>query len=244
VRELVRPRFWAAHLVMVLAVVVAVLAGIWQLSVWQAARAASTIDPTKDAPVALAHLMGGDSAFPGRALGRPVRFSGTWLSQSTLFVKDRELHGRRGYWVVTPVLVGKSAMPVVRGWSTSATAPAVDGQVSLTGWLQPSEDTGATDTDPDDDVIPEMATASLVQHVDDDLYSAFVVQDGATGGLDQVTPASTTQVSSTDHLRNLLYAFQWWIFGGLAIYIWWRWCRDQLDPEAAQAARERQPVGG
>lgn len=226
---------------MVLAVAVAVLAGIWQLHVWQAARAASTVDPTKDAPVALASLMGGDSAFPGRDLGRPVRFSGTWLSQSTLFIEDRELRGRRGYWVVTPVLVGKSAMPVVRGWSPDAAAPPVSGQVSLTGWLQPSEDSGSIDTDPDDDVVPEMATASLVQHVDYDLYSAFVVQEAASG-LAQVTPASTPQVSSTDHLRNLLYAFQWWIFGGLAIYIWGRWLRDQLELEDEEAAEEGQPA--
>jgi surfeit locus 1 family protein len=232
---------------MVLAVAVAVLAGIWQLHVWQAARAASAVDPTKDAPVALASLMGGDSAFPGRALGRPVHFSGTWLPQSTLFVEDRELRGRRGYWVVTPVLVGKSAMPVVRGWSPDAHAPAVSGQVGVTGWLQPSEDSGATDTNPGDDVVPEMATASLVQHVDDDLYSAFVVQEGVSTsstshGLEQVTPASTLQVSSTDHLRNLLYAFQWWIFGGLAIYIWGRWLRDQLELEVEEAAEEGQPA--
>jgi surfeit locus 1 family protein len=226
---------------MVLAVAVAVLAGIWQLHVWQVARAASTVDPTKDAPVALSTLMGGDSAFPGKALGRPVRFSGTWLPQRTLYVEDRELHGDKGYWVVTPVLVGRSAMPVVRGWSRSDTAPAVSGQVSLTGWLQPSEDSGTTDTDPGDDVIPEMATAGIVQHVDDDLYSAFVVQEDAAGGLDQVTPASTPQVSSTDHLRNLLYAFQWWIFGGLAIYIWWRWCRDQVELEEERLEQEAQP---
>ena len=31
------------------------------------------------------------------------------------------------------------------------------------------------------------------------------------------------------HLRNLLYAFQWWIFGAFAIYMWVRWCRDELE---------------
>jgi hypothetical protein len=128
----------------------------------------------------------------------------------------------------------------------------VSGQVSVTGWLQPSEDTGDTDTDPGDDVIPEMATASVVEHVDHDLYSAFVVQKGVSTGstsptttgaaLEQVTPASTPQVSSTDHLRNLLYAFQWWIFGGLAIYIWSRWCRDQLELDDLEAVGEGQPA--
>jgi cytochrome oxidase assembly protein ShyY1 len=164
-----------------------------------------------------------------------------------VYVAHRELHGRTGYWVVTPVLVGRSAMPVVRGWSAHTQAPGLHGTAHVTGWLQPSEDSGAIDTDPGDDVIPEMQVADLVQHVPDDLYSAFVVQEGvsrAGGSLGQVSAQSASQVSSTDHLRNLLYAFQWWIFGGLAIYIWSRWCRDQLEVEVQEAVRERQPAAG
>jgi hypothetical protein len=31
--------------------------------------------------------------------------------------------------------------------------------------------------------------------------------------------------------RNLFYAIEWWIFGGFAVFIWVRWCRDSLlDP--------------
>ena len=82
-----------------------------------------------------------------------------------------------------------------------------------------------------------MRVASLIQRVDADLYSGFVVRRDAEAGLRQVTPESIPQVSSTDHLQNLLYGFQWWIFGGLAIYIWWRWCRDQLET-ADEAADE------
>ena len=247
VRELVRPRYWPAHLLMVLAVVAAALLGVWQLHVWQVGREAAANDLTTRAPVPLEQVMGGDDAFPGQDLGRPVRFSGTWMPQSTLFVQDRDLHGSRGYWVMTPVLVGgKSAMPVVRGWSPRAQAPAVSGPAEVTGWLQPSEGSGAIDTNPGDDVIPEMRIASVVQHVDADLYSAFVVQkDGSTAGaLRQVTPESIPEVSSTDHLRNLLYAFQWWIFGAMAVYIWWRWCRDQLEAEGMEAVGEEQPVAG
>ena len=53
-----------------------------------------------------------------------------------------------------------------------------------------------------------------------------------------MTPESIPEVSSTDHLRNLLYAFQWWIFGGFAVYVWGRWCRDQLE-----ARPRRRPSG-
>jgi len=145
---------------------------------------------------------------------------------------------------MTPVLVGDSAMPVVRGWSAQPRAAEPSGPVEVQGWLQASEGTIAPDDGPEDDVIPEMPIASVVQHVDADLYSAYVVaRDEGAGGdsLEQVTPASVPKVSSTNHLRNLLYALQWWIFAGLAIFIWVRWCRDALERERVDL--EPSPAG-
>ena len=41
-------------------------------------------------------------------------------------------------------------------------------------------------------------------------------------------------------LRNLLYAFQWWVFGAFAIFMWWRWLTEDVlgrgRPEAASTA--------
>jgi len=242
---LLRPRYWGAHLLLVLAVVAAVLLGLWQLHVWQAARDSEALDLTRKPAIPLTRVMGGDDPFPGQYLGQPVSLRGSWMPKGTVYVSDRDLGARRGYWVVTPVLVGRSAMPVVRGWSPRAQAPAPTGEVTVDGWLQPSEGTGAVDGDGHDDVIPEMRVASMVEHVDADLYSGFVVsrQAAATtastayAGLAQVTPESIPEVSGTTSLRNLLYAIQWWIFGGFAVYIWSRWCRDtlaDLDPDPAQ----------
>src|SRR6476620_11330004 len=228
---------------MVLALAAAIGLGIWQSHAWQAGRAADARDLTHAAALPLGKVMTGDEAFPGQYLGQPVVFAGRWLPAGTLYVADRDLHGKRGYWVMTPVLVGDRAMPVVRGWSAKPEAPEPSGTVEVRGYLQASEGTGATDNDPEDDVIPEMRIASVVEHVDADLYSAYVVAKDAgagTDGLEKVTPESVPEVSNTSHLRNLLYAFQWWIFGGFAIYIWLRWCRDQLEA----AAEPAQPVAG
>ena len=240
---LLRPRYWGAHLLMLVALAAAIGLGIWQLHAWQAGRDADARDLSTAAALPLHQVMSGDDPFPGEYLGQPVTFEGTWLPKGTLYVADRDLHGKRGYWVMTPVLVGDSAMPVVRGWSARPEAPAPSGPVSVEGYLQASEGTGATDADPEDDVIQEMRIASVVEHVDADLYSAYVVaKDAGTGtdGLAKVSPESVPEVSTTSHLRNLLYAFQWWIFGGFAIYIWQRWCRDQLEA----AAEPAQPVAG
>jgi cytochrome oxidase assembly protein ShyY1 len=232
---------------MVLALSAAVALGLWQYDAWGAGRAAEARDLSLAAPQPLAQVMSGDDPFPGEHLGRPVSFSGEWLGGGTIYVADRQLDGRRGYWVVTPVLVEDSAMPVVRGWSAEPDAPVPTGAVEVEGWLQASEGNSLRDDDPRDDVIPEMRIPSVVEHVDADLYSAYVVADtsagslrGASEGLEPVPPESVPEVSSSTHLRNLLYAFQWWVFGGFAIYIWWRWCRDtstQSEP-AEQVASE------
>jgi len=42
--------------------------------------------------------------------------------------------------------------------------------------------------------------------------------------------------SARGGLQNLLYALQWWVFGILAIYIWWRWCQEQLHPREGDPA--------
>jgi surfeit locus 1 family protein len=234
VSPLLTPRSWGAHLLMVAAVAAAVFLGLWQLHVWEAARADEARDLSKAEPKPLAKVMSGDSPFPGQYLGQPVAFRGEWVADSTLYVQDREVHGKRGYWVVTPVQVGQSAMPVVRGWSPKAEAPTVTGPVAVEGWLQASEGAGADDPDPHDDVIPEMRIASIVEHVDADLYSGYVVDREPTGDLVAVPPDSVPKISASTSLRNLLYAFQWWVFAGFAIYIWVRWCRDVVDADRAE----------
>lgn len=230
---LLAPRYWGAHLLMLVAVAAAVALGLWQLTVWEAARANEARDLSNAEPMRLEKAMSGDSTFPGKYLGQPVSFSGEWLGAGTLYVADRDLDGRRGYWVMTPVLVGDSAMPVVRGWSREPRAPVPSGAVDVEGWLQASEGTSASDDDAGDDVIPEMRVASIVEHVDADLYSGYVVDREPTDGLDAVTPESVPEVSGSTSLRNLLYAFQWWIFGVFAIYIWTRWCRDTWEQTRA-----------
>lgn len=238
--RLLAPRYWGGHLLMVAAVAIATGLGLWQLDAWRTHRAEAARDLSHAPAVPLDRVMTGDSPFPGRSLGRPVTFAGRWLGQDTVYVADRYAGHRRGYWVVTPVLVdgGQSAMPVVRGWLARPHAPATDGPVQVTGWLQATEGSGPLDDDPHDDVIPTMRVASLVEHVDADLYSGYVVARSAssgTDGLERVTPAAIPKVSGFTALRNLLYALQWWVFGGFAVFVWWRWCRDVLHPPEPHA---------
>ena len=227
---------------MIVSVAIAAGLGLWQLDAWQQHRADAARDLASRPAVPLATLMTGDSPFPGRSVDQPVSFTGSWLGEDTLYVSDRALGDRTGYWVVTPVLVDgtHSAMPVVRGWSARPSAPPPTGAVQVTGWLQATEADDAVDTDPHDDVIPAMRIASLVEHVDQDLYSGYVVARDVAGSTDSaprlepVTPPKSPGVSATTGLRNLLYGIEWWVFGGFAVFVWVRWCRDSLTVPATE----------
>ncbi len=251
-RTLVSPRMLGLHLMAVVAVTAAVLLGLWQYDAWRTGRDLEARDLANAAALPLDDVMTSDATFPADQVGRPVSFSGTWVPESTVLVSDRNLDGRSGWWVVTPVAVCSAgeacdsapAMLVVRGWtgSPNAVPAAPTGRVSLTGWLQPGEGAGLPDPDPEDDVLPELRIASAIQHVDQDLYGGYVIaRDGTppgalAGDLEPVTPASLPEPEATTKLRNILYAIEWWVFGGFALFLWWRWVRDELDRVRAAAA--------
>ena len=214
--------------------------GVWQLQAWQDRREAEARDLTQLAPVPLTDVMGPDDPFPGADLGRPVSVEGEWLPQGAFYVSGREDAGRDGLWLVVPLAVGSAtepAIPVVLGWT-----PAVDpslvptGAGSVTGWLQPPEGNGSFDDDPDDDVVPQLRTADAIQRVDNDLFSAYAVATSPSAGLEPATLDSLPQVGKFTALRNLLYAFEWWFFGGFAAFVWWRWLRDEQAVAAATEA--------
>jgi cytochrome oxidase assembly protein ShyY1 len=155
-----------------------------------------------------------------------------------VFVSGREHQGRSGFWAVTPLAVSAPAgpaIPVVRGWvpSPDEAPPAPTGRVDLVGGLQPPEGSTAVDEDPEDDVLPQLRIADLIHRVDQDLYGAYVVAAQPTTGLERADLEQLPDAGSFTALRNLLYALEWWVFGGFAAFIWWRYLRDNVQQEDA-----------
>ena len=253
------PRLWPAHLLALAAVAVASGLGLWQWQSWESQRDAAARDLTAVDPIPLTDALGPDDPFPGAMVGQPVVVTGTWVPAGTVYVAGRPQDGRDGAWAVTPLEVdgvGGSALLVVRGWAPAvgdAPAPPT-GDAELVAWLQPPEGTGEVDADPTDDVLPQLRIADAIQHVDQDLYGAFaVVADRATdgdwpvgdravnagtAGLQPVAPPQQPEVGVLTSLRNLLYALEWWVFGGFAVFLWWRFVRDQ---QSADAGEDRVP---
>ena len=223
-------RRWPGHLLVAVLLGGAALLGSWQWGAGQAERDASALDLTDRDPVALSDVLGPDDPFPAPSVGQPVTVSGTWVDEATVFVTRGD-----SYWVVTPLVVddpaaGGAALPVVRGVSEEPSAAPISGDAELTGWLQPGEGTGAGDEDPTDDVLPQLRPADLVQRLDEDLYSGYLVSQEPTEGL---TAASLEQLPQPDRftgLRNFLYAVEWWIFGVFAVVVWVRHLLDESRP--------------
>jgi cytochrome oxidase assembly protein ShyY1 len=219
-------------------VVAAALLCFWQVAAWQAKRDSEARDRTEAAPVPLADVMGPDDPFPGDQVGHPVSVSGRWIGP-TVFVEGREHDGVDGYWRVDVLgLDDGAAIPVVTGWlespghMTTFADPATD----LVGWLQPPEGTGAADVDPTDDVYPQLRVADLAQLVDPDLYSGYVVLQEGLAGMPAADLTALPEASRFTAIRNLLYGIEWWVFGGFAVFLWWRWVRDEVAADGDRHA--------
>ena len=181
----------------------------------------------------LEDVIGPDDPFPGDRVGQPVTVSGTWVPDGTVFVSGREHDGQDGYWVVTPLAVGepgrrRRSRSCSGGWPIPDDAPRRrPARPTVTAWLQPPEGTGDVDDDPTDDVLPQLRIADLIQHVDQDLYGAYGVVRAAPS---RVWPRRRSRSCPTSArftgVRNLLYAIEWWFFGGFAAFIWWRWVTE------------------
>jgi surfeit locus 1 family protein len=246
---MLRPSMFVLHVPAVLAVVAAVLLGNWQIGAWQMHREDRSAELADATPVPLADVLGPDDPFPAAGVGRPVTMTGRWVPEASVLVSGREHDGRVGYWQVVPLATcggpdtaceAPAAIPVVVGFSENPQAVGArpSGSVDVAGWLQPGEGAAGVDEDPDDDVLPALRVADLLQRVDQDLYGGYVIlrsPDAVRGDLEPVTPDSLPEAPTSTALRNLLYGIEWWLFGAFAVFLWWRWTRDEVEAVRAAA---------
>jgi surfeit locus 1 family protein len=137
------------------------------------------------------------------------------------------------------------AVMVVRGWIASVDDPAArapSGRVSLTGAVAASEAQDSSGDATKGRVLQSLRIPTIVHLVDYRIYDAFVVLtsvDQATSGTPSTgavgAPALVSPPSPpTDHagLRNVAYAFQWWLFAAFTL---WMWARMVLDTHRSEA---------
>ncbi|MDB5947298.1 MAG: putative transrane cytochrome oxidase, partial [Ramlibacter sp.] len=113
-----RDRFWAITLAAALGVAAGLALGAWQLS-----RAAqkNALHAAMEGRKTLPALDGRELAGvknEADVIWRPVRVQGRWVAGQTVFLDNRQMQGKVGFDVLTPLRIDGSEMAVVvqRGW--------------------------------------------------------------------------------------------------------------------------------
>jgi cytochrome oxidase assembly protein ShyY1 len=239
-RLLVRPRWIALTLAVVLMVAVFFELGQWQLRRHDERRVLNAaVSASASAEPVAADQLPSD----GAAEWTVIRADGRYEPEDELLVRNRTLEGRNGFQVVTPLVTDEDLrLLVVRGWvpagSTARETPDVPpppvGQVSMTGRLRTSE-TARRALEAD---VPGQITAVDTQAIADLLgepvyeqYVELTAQDPPAG--DVPTPLPAPELSYGPHLA---YAVQWFAFAVIAIGGWVLLLRRERSDERRRGA--------
>ncbi len=224
-------RFWIVTLATVFTLVVTASLGRWQL---QRADQKLSLQAAMDARAALSAWTETDllqAKDPRAAWYRPVRLRGHWVPQASVFLDNRQMDGRPGFFLVTPLRLADSdrAVLVQRGWtprdfidrSRVPAVPTAGGEVVLEGRLAPPPaklyELGASAPGP---IRQNIELASLASEFRLDLLDASVLQTSEAGdGLSRQWPRIETGVD-----KHHGYAFQWFGLCALAavLYLWFQ----------------------
>lgn len=212
--------------------------GLWQLDRWDQEKARQErIDQRIEAePVALDSVLH-DGLPPARVDElefRPVTTTGTYVADEEVAHRNRDLDGQGGFDWLTPlqledgsaVLVRRGFVPPTRTAGTEPTvAPPPSGEVTVTGWLEPSRPPPsglAASFSPSD---PADGTLATVFHADVDRIDRQTSTDLLPMVLHLVDqrPAQESllpvaqPVPEVDLSQNLSYAVQWFVFTAIAV---------------------------
>jgi surfeit locus 1 family protein len=236
-------RFMGVLLAALLAVAITCSLGFWQLrraaskEAWQA-----QMGQRAEMAVVDGDSLGqaGDSA-ENRAglIHRSVSLQGEWLADKTLFLDNRQMNARVGFYVVTPLRLkaSKAVILVQRGWAprhfTERThLPEVitpTGEVTITGRiaLAPSKlyELGESGDGP---IRQNLDVVALRAQTGWPLLEVTVVQTGAASeGLLREWPQPATGVE-----KHYGYAFQWFGLSALItlLYVWFQIVRRKTTP--------------
>ncbi|MEG3628542.1 SURF1 family protein [Streptomyces poriticola] len=239
-RFLLTPRWWGINVFLVLSIPFCIFMGSWQLGRFEDRvedhRSAETQaeDARHEAARPLGELLPVDKS----TVGKQATVTGRYAEQ--LLVPDRELDGRRGYYVLTLLRTDSGqALPVVRGWLPGEPDPAKvpaapGGEVTVTGALHASESPGSGGAGSRSGLpagqTSAISTAALVNLVPYDLYDAWITLNEGESGM-QAAPVSAPENTGLDlkAFQNLGYTAEWFAFVGFVIFMWFRLLRREVE---------------
>ncbi len=222
-------RFWWLTLA-----ALAAMAATFALGAWQMSRAAQklALQAAIDQRQAMPRVDQQALLSPAPAtqlLHREVRLRGTWVAQHTVFLDNRQMRGKPGFYVVTPLRLdgSDSAVLVERGWvqrnfvereklppvETPPGLVELDGRMaSPPGKLYEFESARQGPIRQNIDLAQFRAETGLA------LLALSVRQTGGSSqGLLREWPVVASGVD-----KHYGYAFQWWALSALIafLYVW------------------------
>lgn len=249
---------WIAGLILALVVSgVFVLLGKWQMD--NAASAPPPLTQT-ETPVPLTEHFVPEKAMYGTEADQVITMTGQFLPGTDVFIHPRLNGEQEGYWVVSAFRVQgapqEEVIPVVRGWtaSTGVSEPAPEGELDVTGRLLPAEGPGPEGIQQTSDgtVLANLASAELINLWDVRSYAGYVAPFEVATGAGTVVGATAADSAlepvivgpqpqeTTYNWMNIFYAIEWVVFAGFAIYLWWRFLRDDHLRSLEEAELDRQ----
>jgi surfeit locus 1 family protein len=168
---------------------------------------------------------------PQAGLHRSVKLVGRWVAQADVFLDNRQMDGRVGFFLVTPLRLAGSdrAILVQRGWvprdftdrSRVPQVPIAEGTVQIEGRLAPAPgklfELGEAGAGP---IRQNIDIPAMSQEVGLDLFLVSVLQTGdVSDGLQRNWPRIHAGV-----YKHHGYAFQWFGLCALAgiLYAWFQ----------------------
>jgi surfeit locus 1 family protein len=226
-------RFW----LLTLAAMVGVAAGL-ALGFWQLSRAAqrnerhALVEIRRHAPAldgaALVALAGGRA----QAEWRPVQLQGRWVPEQTVYLDNRQMRGRVGFDVLTPLRIEGTTMAVMvqRGWiprdfTQRERLPAVQtppGLVRLEGRIAPPPPKLYQFSDSHRGPIRQNLELAVFK-ADTGLPLLTNLSVQQTGAPSEGLLREWTEAGSGAE-KNYGYAFQWFALSGLIsiLYVWFQ----------------------
>jgi surfeit locus 1 family protein len=236
-----------------LVVLLAALAGALvtaRLGVWQLSRAdqketlQAALDQRAAAPPLAAAELAQDAVQAAAQHYRRITLRGRWIDDRTVFLDNRQMDGRPGFYVVTPLALegDAGAVLVQRGWAPRdaadrtrvPTLPPAPGPVELQGLIAPPParwvQLGA---EPPGAIRQNLDLESYSRETGLRLRPLSVLQldtpGAASDGLARQWPRPAVDVH-----KHYGYAFQWFALAGLItiLYVWFQLVRPRLRRQA------------
>ncbi|HYW58546.1 MAG TPA: SURF1 family protein [Polaromonas sp.] len=224
-------RFWILTLAAVLACGLTFSLGQWQLRRAAQKEALQTAIEEQKGQLALDNGALLATKNVASLTHRPAVLQGTWRSAHTVYLDNRPMGGKSGFWVMTPLALagGQQSILVQRGWvprdfTDRSRLPEVAtpaGVVTVKGRMAPPPSKLYE--------MGEMGSGRIRQNLDVSAFSAEIGAPLLAASLLQTDPASEGllrdwPIATSGVDKHYGYAFQWFSLSALflGLFVWFQ----------------------